>query len=483
MRKFKGLIDEYISYKYWCKTYAHALKLVVKHPIKFFDLLMTYPYIYDALKIGFFVKKQTEAYKGYHHKIQQELYLSTVKCIFVMIRNQIEGGDDVYVIDEMVSRDIFNSMNIKTISPDFWGFSMSMCDSNNVIRYFDYMEKLGVPLDVCSLPLAQAGIIINNEVPKNIKAHILTNVPCDDRNVVSQFYERAWPNADRYFIDVPDFCDESDMWSMESAEKSIWGLIDFIEKKEGKQYNWKALKENCERFNYVQKVDLLALDYAKTDYPIITGCTMWLPRLLGYTVGPGEIYAYKAHKKVEKWLNKAYKEKQVAHENYRYRTIVWNCPPNFYTYFMGWLEQCWGVCVLCDLESYVSSELIDTSSNESIVKGLAYKSMQSTMFKHTHGGVHRNVGDMIHLAKEFDVDFIINANQISCRGQAGYTGLFHEEARKNGYKLCWFDQDLMDKRVFSRQDMRNRMNDFMFNVMNAKPLDESLLVIDDENEW
>lgn len=482
MREWKGLKNQLVDYKYWLKNYGMAMKLILRHPVKFYHTLMKYPWVFDDLKMGNFIKLQTDGYKGTHLKIMHILYAATAESIFRNVRHLIEAGDDIIVTDEIVPRDIFAAMGLKTVAPESAGFTVSMVDQNSITKYLDFMENLGVPNDVCSLPMSQAAVVLNNEVPEKIAAYVMTNAPCDGKNVVNQFFERHWPNTPQYLCEVPDFIDEEG-WATELAEKSLWGLIAFLEKTTGHKMNWDLLRENCDRYNEVTEIDLLKWDYAKTDKPVISGCTLWLPRLIHYTMGPGELCLYKANKQIVKLMEKAYEEGEQSHPKRKFRAIVWNCPPNIYTMFMSWLEKCWGVSVLCDLESYVSTELIDTTSKESMVKGISKKYALSTMFKHTHGGIHRNLGDMIHVAKEFRADFIINANQISCRAQSCYSGLFEEESRKHGFKLCWFDQDLLDKRIISRQEMRDQMNDFMFNVMQAEPIDASLLEINDQDDW
>jgi hypothetical protein len=41
----------------------------------------------------------------------------------------------------------------------------------------------------------------------------------------------------------------------------------------------------------------------------------------------------------------------------------------------------------------------------------------------------------------------------------------------------------MDPRTISRQEMRSKVNNFMFNVFQAEPSDASLLDFDDANTW
>ena len=49
--------------------------------------------------------------------------------------------------------------------------------------------------------------------------------------------------------------------------------------------------------------------------------------------------------------------------------------------------------------------------------------------------------------------------------------------------MCTVRQDLMDPTSISRRDMRADVNTFMQTVMNAEPLDPSLVDFDDDECW
>ena len=56
-------------------------------------------------------------------------------------------------------------------------------------------------------------------------------------------------------------------------------------------------------------------------------------------------------------------------------------------------------------------------------------------------------------------------------------------ANERNIPLVWISHDLIDPRAIPRNEMRKQFNDFMFSVMNEKPLDESLLDFDDSKGW
>ena len=60
---------------------------------------------------------------------------------------------------------------------------------------------------------------------------------------------------------------------------------------------------------------------------------------------------------------------------------------------------------------------------------------------------------------------------------------FIPQVMEQGALCALSEQDLGDVRVTSHQGVRDQVNSFMTNVMNATPLKQSLMVFDDSNEW
>lgn len=105
------------------------------------------------------------------------------------------------------------------------------------------------------------------------------------------------------------------------------------------------------------------------------------------------------------------------------------------------------------------------------------------MRKHTNGGYHNALDELWELVDRYSCDMVIMYNQMSCRGMAGLEGIFQEEARKRGVKMCWVTQDLYDPQTVSRRQMREDVNKFMMTVMKEEPLDPSLVDFDDSIAW
>ena len=162
---------------------------------------------------------------------------------------------------------------------------------------------------------------------------------------------------------------------------------------------------------------------------------------------------------------------------------MWSCPANYYTNFAAWLENCWGINVVMDMETMISYLMFDTTDKEESLHDLAKTYQRVTMRKHTKGGYRNVVDELWRIVDEFDADMVIMYDQISCKGMAGLLGVFDDQARERDVKFIWVQQDLMDCRTISRREMREQVNKYMTSVLQEKPVDPTLVDFDDSLAW
>lgn len=167
----------------------------------------------------------------------------------------------------------------------------------------------------------------------------------------------------------------------------------------------------------------------------------------------------------------------------RHRAIVWSCPANYYTSLANWLENCWGVNVVMDMETMISYIMYDTEDKEKSLETYAKTLQRTTMRKHTKGGYQNVVDELWRICEEFNADTVIMYDQISCKGMDGLNGIFDDQARDRNINFIWVAQDLMDPRTISRRDMREQINKYMTTVLQEEPVDPTLVDFDDTLAW
>ena len=77
---------------------------------------------------------------------------------------------------------------------------------------------------------------------------------------------------------------------------------------------------------------------------------------------------------------------------------------------------------------------------------------------------------MLHLLESYSADMLLVAGHVGCKESQAMNTLLREKCREKGVPLLIFDYDMMDPRIVSRDGIKNQINQFMENVMQAERL-------------
>ena len=84
---------------------------------------------------------------------------------------------------------------------------------------------------------------------------------------------------------------------------------------------------------------------------------------------------------------------------------------------------------------------------------------------------------------EWNANMVIMYQNVACKNMATLQGILDEQARERNIHMIWVEHDLMDPRTVSRRTMRDKVSNYMRTVMNAEPVDESLVDFEDDATW
>ena len=138
--------------------------------------------------------------------------------------------------------------------------------------------------------------------------------------------------------------------------------------------------------------------------------------------------------------------------------------------------------MIAGMDLFSGNVIIDTTDEETILDGIARNYETGVMRRHLTGGWQHLV-EFWDEAEKFHCDMVILHDDITCKGALGLTGVILDQAKEKQTKLMMVSNDMFDHRTISRADIRQQVNDFMFSVMQAEPLDASLLQYDDYEGW
>lgn len=494
-REWRGFKDTAYDYLQWCKLWGILINWLFSHLIQNIKAVFRYRWMFSYLTVPSFFDRITFGLRGAGLRAARnnlnylaENVTETLTTIFSADMHLHPGSEKakelnkkIICVDELLPALIGKGFpECSTIL--FQQYPMylpSLINQHSPVHYIGQSELHGLPADVCPLPSFEAGLAIEDDFPKIGCCMLTSNMPCDGSIMTSMIQDRriGLPTQPlniplRWTRDeVQDYCVEE-----------IKSGIMFIEKHTGVKCDYDALKKACEIWNGQNKAKFEKWEMNRTATPPHTGSTVWLYRIFEHQAVCGEIKALENDLKVNAILSDQVK-KGICPKTIRHRAIIWNTPANNYANFNNWLLECWGVDSVCEMIDIHGTELIDTSSVDGMLRGIAKMFQTSTMRAHTKGGYELMVDDLWEKYSEFNADMIIMFDQISCKGVGAISGLFEEGANKRGIRMCSVRQDLMDPTSISRRDMRNDVNIFMKTVMNETPVDESLVEFDDDQSW
>ncbi len=492
-REWRGVSDTAYDYFRWLITWKDIIVMTGKAPVSTAKGLLNYRWMMSYLTAPAWVDRHTEGLRGPQLRIthlhMNMLVKPTTDLINFLLSNdrhfhkKSKWADKTVNVDEIFSSEFIAGFpnlrdNHVTTIPIFL---TSMVDQNITPPYLDITESYGVPADVCPLPSAEAGVAINDDYPLVGVCSLTCNMPCDGSIMNSSYLDRRF-NIPTQVINVPLRYNGEDV--QEYAVDEIKSAIAFVEEQTGEKWDWNAFFKAMKNYNKQTEYEIQKWEVNKTDFPQMTGATFWLYRLFYFHISGGMDPRFlKVDKKVNRLMLDAYNKKVKCSKEMRHRAIVWSCPANYYTSLANWLENCWGVNVVMDMETMISYYMYDTQDKEKALGTLAKTLQRTTMRKHTKGGYANVVDELWRIVEEFNADMVIMYDQISCKGMDGLNGIFDDQAREHNVSFIWVPQDLMDPRTISRRDMREQINKYMTTVLREEPVDPTLVDFDDTLAW
>ena len=494
-REWRGLKDTAYDYTQWCKLWGILIKWVASHPTQNVKAIFRYRWMYTYLTVPSFFDRICEGQRGAALYATRNNMNYLAGCVTDLLTTTFSADMNLHpgskkakeLSDKIICMDELLPALIGAGFPDYKTvlyqvapmYLPSLINQHSPVHYITQSELHGLPADVCPLPSFEEGLAIEDDFPKIGKCLITSNMPCDGSIMTTMLQERrlGLPSMP---LNVPLRWKRED--SQEYAVEEFMSAIRFIEEQLGTKFDWDAFKEACEIWNKQNEAKFEKWELNRTDIPPHTGSGAWLYRIFEHQVVCGQQAALDNDLKVNRKLQKQVAEGKCP-KTIKHRAVLWNTPCNNYANFNNWLLDCWGIDSVVEMIDIHGTDLIDTSSRESMLLGVANMYQTSTMRAHTKGGYEVMLDDLWAKYEEYNCDMLIMFDQISCKGVGAITGLFEEGANARGIKMCTVRQDLMDPTSISRKDMRRDINLFMQTVMEETPVDASLVDFDDDESW
>lgn len=491
-REWRGIKDTAYDFYEWARMWVMLLMTFSKDLIPALNSALHYRWMISYFCCHGFMDKNIMGLRGSNlrmsHILIYDVFRYVAENLVLLSKADRKNGNSTELNKMLVTFDEMTMGQIMAGFPDLLGiphqllpvFLVSEIDQLTCVPYIDAVESFGLPADCCPVPSSECGALVVDALPDMGSGFISSSMPCDGSTMASSYFSRRFPNTPVFHLCFPVRYEDETV--LQSAAEDIKACIKFIEDQTGAKWNWDAYFSAMKRFNLETSYELQKWEINKTPYPQLLGPVYELFRKWNYEMDGGiDPRVIGTCEKVNKILLEAYEKREEPWPGkMKYRAIVWSCPAHYYANFSNWAANCWGINVLVEMESLNFTKPLETEDKEEALRDLARLYERMVMRRHTNGGYHNVVTELWRQCEDWNAKLIIMYQNVACKNMATVQGLLDDQGRERGYDLIWIEHDLMDPRTVSRRTMRDKVNEYMRTVMNAEPVDPSLVEFEDE---
>lgn len=491
-REWRGIKDTAYDFYEWARMWGMLLMTFSKDLIPALNSALHYRWMISYFCCHGFMDKNIMGLRGSNlrmsHILIYDIFRYVAENLVFLSKADRKNGNSTELNKMLVTFDEMTMGQIMAGFPDLLGiphqllpvFLVSEIDQLTCVPYIDAVESFGLPADCCPVPSSECGALVIDALPDMGSGFISSSMPCDGSTMASSYFARRFPNTPVFHLCFPVRYEDETV--LQSAAEDIKACIKFIEDQTGAKWSWDAYFSAMKRFNIETSYELQKWEINKTPYPQLLGPVYELFRKWNYEMDGGiDPRVIGTCEKVNKILLEAYEKREEAWPGkMKYRAIVWSCPAHYYANFSNWAANCWGINVLVEMESLNFTKPLETEDKEEALRDLARLYERMVMRRHTNGGYHNVVTELWRQCEDWNAKLIIMYQNVACKNMATVQGLLDDQGRERGYDLIWIEHDLMDPRTVSRRTMRDKVNEYMRTVMNAEPVDPSLVEFEDE---
>ena len=425
-----------------------------------------YPWLKTMLRINEIHDSMTRGRRGIYREANAVVVSAVATAVSDMLEGVFEHPELTVLHEDLTPPEILYGMGLNPWMTEFLGIVLPMIDATYAEHYIDIAESAGVPADICSLPKSTIGMAIANELPRPA-ALLTSNMPCDGGMSQYTIIEREL-NVPVFRLDVPyEFRSER---AIAYFVGELERMIAWLEAHTPGRMDWDRMREVCAERNRALEYQLDTWDLIRRRPAPMAAEPIYLTHMICSVAQPGAASSTATFKKVLDLTRKNFENGVGALEDERYRVALWNPPTMIALDLFAWAEREYGTAMIMDMLTYHRHPFIDTSTPDTMLRGLAQCMMQGPMARHTRGPAANFFSDLFQLYEHFDLDMIWMAGHIGCKNSQALNGMFREKCRERDIPLLIIDYDLSDTRIVSPSAIRGQVEQFMETVMKAEKL-------------
>ena len=380
------------------------------------------------------------------------------------LTDAIEAGKPLIHHFPSMTPEPFIAMDVAPISVEALALYIAACFNDGVEVEADEFEAEGFASHTCAYQKAPFRAIEKGFLPMP-DVFVTTTAPCNSSNMLYQYMIEKHQK--------PIFCVDSPYyWNKRSFEyflNEYKNTIEGVQKVTGHKIDVDVLRKHVkmsnEQLSYQYKLQQLRRIKPNPDpgmhRALDTGA--WL------VAGSNELWI--------DYMKVLYEEAKLRADNgvgvvpegmEEIRTLHTYGYLAHTIYMPDWLEEnCGSSLAECGLSVYPGElvGLVDTTSLDSMLEGLAWRSFNAVMHRTVMTFVDLHINDMVKIAKEYQVDAAVFAGNHSCKYVWTLPKMLSEALQDNlGIPCLTFEFDLVDKRFTQREVVFGLLSEFFNNI-------------------
>jgi benzoyl-CoA reductase/2-hydroxyglutaryl-CoA dehydratase subunit BcrC/BadD/HgdB len=365
-----------------------------------------------------------------------------------------EKGDPIVWVEWILSSEIIGAFDVASFNPEVLNVFGNVNGGQFPPLLIEEAENKGVPIEYCSAIKLTIGSYLLKQIPQP-SLIIAASHPCDTSVSAYQILEHI-TGAPTYVFDCPYWDDED---SFNYYEKNMWKLIEFLEAHLGRKINWDKLREvlqNVNKFNYYLQEISEMMKAVPSPGTMITLLYAWVVR----EAAIGSPHAAKMAEEMYKVVKGRFEKGIGVVKNEKIRVLWWNPPIAFFTYIFKWMEHEFGAVVVSDFIGKVTMPQIDTTSNQTMVQGLAKAHLYLAMGRQCRGPAEFITSELERAIHEYSPDCMIFAGHSGCKHGWGAIKIVQDVCRREKLPSLYMNIDIMDQRHANEDEIKRQISQF-----------------------
>jgi len=322
----------------------------------------------------------------------------------------------------------------------------------------DRIEADGYPDHLCSTQKGTAGFLLMGVTPKP-DLLIKTATPCDASNKLYEWTAHKF-KVPLVTLETPYYRNERGLNYMLTEIK---GMVKELEKITGNTLSEEKLRTYCQYGNQATEYILKIQELKKRIPCPDTGWHRPADTIFMTQIGTpmGARYFKELYDEVKE---RADQGRGVIPEGKKERRVVYGYTWEAYDLSLfDWLEEEHGVTYIADTLTYFSPDvgLVDTTNVETMLKGLAWRTMQMPMGRQSMGFSDIWINDFVNIVKAYKADALILGGHVACKHYWALNKLLSDKVKEEtGVPSLRFEMDMFDKRFTPPAELRRIMDEF-----------------------